>query len=221
VQKVHGADDIKRFREYLASAGYAPKDESAPLVPIITIYFLGFELENVPTPCLKVSRQYIDMLKNEVLDTKEKFVELLTHDSYVIQAPRIQTDPDLRTNLETILSIFMQGDFADENGYTVNYRHEIKKPFQKIMVDILSNIASNPEARKKMEEEAYWQKHEDRTTGEVLRLQDKLVQKDGVIAQKDGEIAKKNGVIAEQADALAQQAQEIENLKKQIERMKK
>jgi hypothetical protein len=31
MQKVHGADDIKRFREYLASAGYAPKDESATL----------------------------------------------------------------------------------------------------------------------------------------------------------------------------------------------
>ncbi|MCL1947798.1 MAG: hypothetical protein FWF51_11730, partial [Chitinivibrionia bacterium] len=120
VQKASGADNIMRFRQYLAVAGYMKKEEESAL-PIVTIYFLGFNLENVHTSCLKVSRQYVDMLENKVLETKEKFVELLTHDSVIIQVPRIKTFETPKTELEKILSVFEQKDFADENETTMDY----------------------------------------------------------------------------------------------------
>jgi chromosome segregation ATPase len=75
------------------------------------------------------------------------------------------------------------------------------------MVDILLYISADPEARKEMDNEAYWLRYEECTAGELIRNADALAQKDGVIAQKD--------------NALAEKEKEIENLKKQIEQMKK
>jgi hypothetical protein len=212
VQKASGADDLMRLRYYLATAGYRPKpgEKKNDLLPIVTIYFLGFPLKNVDTPCLKVSRQYVDMIKNEVLETKEQFVELLTHDSYVIQIPRINIGGAPRTKLERILSVFER---SDSPAQTIDYTYPIEEAFQKKMVDILLYISADPEERKKMENEAYWNRYDDCTAGELIRMQDKLVQKDGEIAQKNGEIAQQAGVIAGQAE-------EIEKLKKLIENIR-
>jgi hypothetical protein len=75
------------------------------------------------------------------------------------------------------------------------------------MVDILLYISADPEARKAMDNEAYWNRYDDCTAGELIRNADLIAQQAGAIAQKDG--------------LIVQQAEEIENLKKQIERMKK
>jgi hypothetical protein len=227
VQKASGADDLMRFREYLTTAGYRPKpgEKKNDLLPIVTVYFLGFPLKNVDTPCLKVSRQYVDMIKNEVMQTKEQFVELLTHDSYVIQIPRIKIAGEPQTKLEHILSVF---DKSDTNSQTIDYTYPIKEPFQKKMVDILLYISADPEARKAMDNEAYWNRYDDCTAGELIRNADALAQKDGVIAQQAGEliqqagvIAQKDGEIAKKDAALAEKEIEIENLRKLIEGMKK
>ncbi|GHV14031.1 hypothetical protein AGMMS49938_09470 [Fibrobacterales bacterium] len=101
-----------------------PKKEES-IVPVMTIYFLGFNLGNVKTPCLKVARNYVDMLNNKILDTKEKFVELLTHDSYIIQATRIKIDGQPKSKLEKILSIFEQRNFADDKEETLTYDYGI------------------------------------------------------------------------------------------------
>jgi hypothetical protein len=185
IQKSTGAENILRFREYLALAGYKPKLEEKGPLPIITIYFLGFRLENVPTPCLKVARQYVDMLENKVLETKEKFVELLTHDSFVIQAPRIKTNERPKTELEKILSIFEQKDFADDNETTINYKYPIGDDYLKRILDILHYIGTDPEERKKLDNEAYWLRYETYNSGLVLKLQDQLTEKDQELTEKD------------------------------------
>jgi len=174
VQKATGAENILRFRQYLAVAGYMKKTPEETPLPIVTIYFLGFKLENVVTPCLKVARQYVDMLKKEVLETKEKFVELLTHDSIIIQTPRISTGESPKTELERILSVFEQKNFVDVNEATINYKYSVEDSHLKKMLDILHYIGTDPEERKKLDEEAYWNQHDEYTVGALLKAQDEL-----------------------------------------------
>jgi len=190
MQKAKGADDILRFRKYLAVAGYLPKSNKETPIPVVTIYFLGFKLQHVDTPCLKVARKYIDMLNNTVLETKERFVELLTHDSYVIQAPRINIGEAPQTRLENILSVFEQKHFAEEDKEEfINYTYPINDAVVKKMVDALHYIITDPEERKELDDEVEWESHEYHTTGKVVRLQDELAE-----AKQQAENAKRKFV---------------------------
>lgn len=111
LQKAQQLGDIMRFRKYLGN-NYLKKDsfpanfQAPDGLPIITIYFLGFRLKKVLTPVLKVNRVYMDMITNKPLQAKEEFVEKLTHDSYIIQIPRLQSE--VRNDLERVLTIFNQ-----------------------------------------------------------------------------------------------------------------
>jgi len=177
IQKATGAENILRFREYLAVAGYMPKKEEKTQLPIVTVYFLGFKLKNVPTPCLKVARQYVDMLENKVLHTKEKFVELLTHDSFVIQTPRINTNGNPKTVLERILSVFEQKDFFDDQKISIDYKYPVENGSLRAMIARLQYVYTDADARKKMDEEAYWNRYEECNSGSILKLLDKLEEK--------------------------------------------
>jgi hypothetical protein len=57
------------------------------------------------------------------------------------------------------------------------------------MVNILHYIGTDPEERKKLDNEAYWLRYEACNSGLVLELQDKLVEKDRDIAEKDKDLA--------------------------------
>ncbi len=84
LQKAKLPTDIMRFRRYLGMQ-YAHKDNVAEetgnkyALPIISIYFLGYPLNNFKNvPIIKVARQYIDQATKEVLQGKEYFIESLT-----------------------------------------------------------------------------------------------------------------------------------------------
>jgi predicted transposase/invertase (TIGR01784 family) len=197
MQKGSGSENILRFREYLAVAGYMPKKDEKNPIPVITVYFLGFKLQHVDTPCLKVARQYIDMLNNTVLETKEKFVELLTHDSYIIQAQRININKEPRTRLENILSVFEQKNFVGDKDETIDYTYPINDNVVKKMTDVLHYIGTDPKERKVLEEEAYWQRHEYHTAGALLRKDEELAEKDRELAdaKQQAENAKRKIVL--------------------------
>jgi hypothetical protein len=115
LQKSKELFDILRFRKYLAE-NYAKADtiviqtgkNQTEVLPIVTIYFLGFRLENIPFAVLKVEKKFMNVLENEVfeLKLKEDFVDLLTHESYMIQISRLEEK--LKNPLENILAIFNQ-----------------------------------------------------------------------------------------------------------------
>ena len=189
IQKASGSGVIYRFREYLAMAGYRPKPAKEAELPIITIYFLGFELKNIPTSCLHVSRQYIDMHDKKIIKAKEQFVELLTHDSYIIQVPRIKTSEKPTTKLETVLSVFEQEDIKKiSSDITMNYKFPIKDDYQKKMIDILHYIGADPKTRDVLEGERYWLVDDEFKEGEILRKDRLLQEKEKTIAKKDNTI---------------------------------
>jgi hypothetical protein len=182
MRKGSWGEEIMRFREY-AVAGYLPKIGETNSIPIVTIYFLGFEMNQVDTPCLKITGKYTNMLNNGVLDTKENFVKLFTHDSYIIQIPRINIDREPQTRLEKILSIFEQKNFIDYQDGLLNYKYPINDSAVKKMVDVLHYFGTDPDERKTLENEAYWRSYDYHTAGALLRQLDELAEKDPEYAE--------------------------------------
>ena len=74
------------------------------MLPITTIYILGFNLSNLESACVHVAREYRDMIDGQPLTTKSNFIEKLTHDSFVVQVNRIAGR--FRTPLDKLLSVF-------------------------------------------------------------------------------------------------------------------
>ena len=72
IQKAKSFVDIMRFRSYLGEQ-YKKEDiveNRKSILPITTIYILGFTLPNIETACLKVERQYKDLINKTIIEKK-------------------------------------------------------------------------------------------------------------------------------------------------------
>ena len=138
LQKGKHPADIKRFRKYLGQnyvkpdypIGHDGMSQPGVALPIITIYFLGFELDFVKIPVLSVDCHYHNAATGEPLDPaiKERFVELLTHNSKVIQIPLLKSH--LRSRLERVLQVFNQ-DYKTNNEHELNFLSDEDDPLLK------------------------------------------------------------------------------------------
>ena len=246
IQKARDTADVERFRTYL-SQHYKRTDtitvdnrvETAPL-PIITIYMLGFNLHESDAIVLRVGRSCHDMIKDETVHVKIPFVELLTHDSYMIQLGRITGK--MRTRMEKVLSVFEQRYFIDNKRKTVKkYPHETDDRNVQLMLEILQYVSTDPE--KQAEIDLEWASHDvlnrlvvDRekmikTQGKKLAALTKdkaALTKDKTALTKDkaalvkdkAALTKDKAALTDQLTAkdnqLAEQAQEIAELKRQL-----
>ena len=185
LQKSKQVFDVMRFRRYLGD-NYRKEDQMIdsdgvalirPL-PIITIYFLGFLLNNVPSGVIKVKREYVDAVTEEILGVKDDFVELLTHDSYMIQVGRLPVES--RGKLDRVMQIFspMYQDKADK--HQVDFQGDIHDPLVWKMVERLGRAIASDEYRDKMDVEDEIDRIFERELGKkdiVIAIKDKLLDK--------------------------------------------
>jgi hypothetical protein len=231
LQKSWDTEDVMRFRKYLGEQYIREEaiDEKGTILPVITIYILGNNLPGIDCPCIKVGRSYINMLNKTPIEAKSKFIELLTHDSYVIQAGRI-TDIRYTTNLDKILSIFEQRYFVSENSdIRKEYPYQPDNEDIEMITDILYEMGADPKQRKEIEDE----KEAIRTLiskanaislplKEIIEEKDKalekkdkaLEEKDKTIEEKDKTIEEKDKTIEEKAKSLEEQAKRIAELER-------
>jgi len=125
IQKAKLPTDIMRFRKYLGGHYQDPNNvyptndgAEEKALPIICVYFLGHPLQHTESPVVKVQRSYIDAVTQEELAHKEEFIESLTHDSYIIQIPRLKEKR--RNDLEILLSIFDQSQQTSDSRHFLN-----------------------------------------------------------------------------------------------------
>jgi hypothetical protein len=189
IQKAKNLIDVMRFRNYLASQ-YGKEDEingEKIILPITTIYILGFKLPEITSACLKVERNYKDLVNNTKIETKSDFIEKLTHDSYVVQVDRI-TDK-YQTKLDKLLSLFEQKNFVDDRRIVKEFTHEIDNEDIKLTTDILHFSGTNTEERMKLEtEQEAWRTVDAMTENlrqKVLKQNEELAEKDKSINEKD------------------------------------
>lgn len=183
LQKAKQVFDVMRFRRYLGD-NYRKEDdilneqgliEKRPL-PIITIYFLGFRLDNIENAVVKINREYRDVITQKLIEVKDDFVELLTHDSYLIQIPRLK--PQTKTKLERVLQIFSP-EYRTEDRHKLDFKGDANDLLVKKIVDRLGRAIASDEIREKMDVE-----------DEIDRIFEREIKKaeaakDKIIAEKD------------------------------------
>ncbi|MFN0047897.1 MAG: hypothetical protein ACKVOU_02100 [Cytophagales bacterium] len=224
IQKAKNQIDLMRFRNYLAEQ-YKKEDtiiNEKVILPITTIYILGFTLPEIETPCLKVERNYKDQINKTILSTKSDFVEKLTHDSYIVQVERI-TDR-YQTRLDKLLSIFEQTNFVDEKKIIKEFNHEVDIEEIKIATDILHHSGTNTEEKKKIETEQEAWRTVDALTGGLREKTEKIL-KELEESRKELEESRKAleenlEALTEKDQALTEKDQLIAELMKKLDEMK-
>ena len=153
IQKARNKVDLMRFRNYLAE-NYKKEDlvnQFKQVLPITTIYILGFKLPEIETACLKVERNYMDLIEQKIVHQKSEFVEKLTHDCYIVQVERITNR--YQTKLDRLLSLFEQSNFLDDKRIVKEYKHDIENEEIRISTDILHHAVVDPKEKKLIEDE--------------------------------------------------------------------
>ena len=209
LQKAKKAFDVMRFRRYLGD-NYRKEDdvindkgesEKRPL-PIISIYFLGFPLDNIHAGVVKINREYRDVVTQEILEIKEDFVELLTHDSYLIQARKLP--PKARTKLERILQVFSPIYQTTNDQHQLDFQGDTNDPLIKKMLDRLGRAIASEEIRDNMDLE-----------DELDRIFDREMKK--LAAEKDEIIAEKDQLLIEEKKRAEEEKKRAEVEKKRAE----
>jgi hypothetical protein len=201
LQKAKKSHDILRFRKYLGenyTKEEVKKNDKGVLISyaleIVTIYILGFELQGVDRPVLKVNRKYTDAITQEEVTANDDFINKLTHESYTIQIPRLRHDQ--RNKLEEVLEIFSQ-DYVTNDLHNIDFKKESNVSLVKKMVKRLSKAASNEKIKKTMEAEDMIDRLINREIEEKLKeFKEKLEQKEEEIKQRDREIEELRNLLA-------------------------
>ena len=210
VQKAKHSTDILRFRRYLGKQYGDPRNiekreetgKDRRGVPIISIYFLGYSLDGIDAPVVKVGRSYTDLTTKKILNVKNDFIESLTHDSYIIQTTMLKARR--RTELESVLAVFDPDNIhdsehllnVDETQFPDKYRDILRRlrkaaesdEMREVMYaedDLLEELA---EAERAVEAKQQALQERDR----VLK---QLAEKDNELAVKDSELAERKNLI--------------------------
>ncbi len=222
LQKAKQVLDVMRFRRYLGD-NYRKEDEvlteeglpeKRPL-PIVTIYILGFLLDNIQNAAIKVNREYRDAITNEIIEVKEEFIELLTHNSYVIQVLRLKART--RTKLERVLQIFSP-EFRTKDQHQLDFQGDAQDPLVKKMVDRLGRAIASEDMRDQMDVEDEIERIFERG---YSKLEKASAEKDKIIAEKEQALEAKEQVLEAKEQALAAERQKNEDLLRQIEELQK
>ncbi len=210
IQKAKNPIDLMRFRNYLGEQ-YKKQDKinnENMVLPITTIYILGFNLPEIETPCIKVERNYKDLINKVTLDQKSDFVEKLTHDSYVVQVDRI-TDR-YQTRLDKLLSVFEQRHFTDDKEITKHFAHDPDIDELKMMTDILRHAGADPKQRKEIEvEQEGWRTIEAMFEEARREVKEAKQQQEKQQEKYEKELAEKNKVLTEKDQALTEKDQAL------------
>ena len=202
IQKAKLPTDIMRFRKYLGGHYQDPNNvyqvddnSEEKALPIICIYFLGHPLQHTESPVVKVQRSYIDAANQKELAHKEEFIESLTHDSYIIQIPRLREKR--RNDLEILLSIFDQSQQTSDSRHFLNLDEEAYPEEFRIVIRRLLKAAVEEDVCETMD-------LEDDILDELESLERAVLKKEKALEEKDKVIEEQGKVLAEKSEALAE-----------------
>lgn len=193
--------DLLRFRGYLA------KHYQSDDLPIITIYILGFMLEDLPCDVTHIDREYKDAIRRKIIPHQSEFGEKVTHDCYIIQVPRLKLV--LRSKLSQLLEIFNQ-EYRVSKDKTGSKVLQIKTvPKDKDVVKVLSRLEkanADEKVREKLEDEEYLEMVYEEMYGEkdkeILDLKSIIEKQDQILHEKTIQLSEEKKRLREVAKLL-------------------
>ena len=228
LQKARKLFDIMRFRHYLGEnykkgeeiLSNKGETETKP-IPIITIYFLGFKLEKIEVAVIKVNRVYTDVNTGEALskDTKEPFIENLTHDCYVIQIPFLGENK--RTNLEKVLRVFNQKFKIRGDRHRLDFGESTDEPLVQKIIDRLNRAIASDEILAEMDAEDEVERLFGKIEKQLEEAEKQLEESEKNNLAKDKKLKENTAKLKENTAKLEEKDSEIEILRKELEALKK
>ena len=214
LQKTWLPTETLRFRQYLGVQYENPrnivaesKDQHA--LPMVAVYLLGHCVGDIEEPVIYVRHNVYDY--NEQPVTKgipNAFVESLTHDSIIVQIPRLHGK--INNRLDEILSIFDQSHINQENQHVLDLDDSVYAEDDIEMQRILRRLlmaASDADMRMNMNvEDEYFSIIESRDTDIMIKTRE-LAVKAAELKEKDAQLEQKDAQL-EQKDAQLEQEKE-------------
>jgi len=209
IQKAKFAADIMRFRRYLGEQykqGYMLEGSGKvqKAIPIISIYFLGYQLEHVNVPVIKVLRNYYDAATGQTISEREEFIESLTHDSFVIQIPYL--GPERKTAVERLLAVFDQQLRVSSDAHVLNIDEDAYPEEYRQVIRWLNRAISEPKIRQTMDVE-------DDILAELEGMERQLAGMERALEEKDKALEEKDRALEESARTLEEKDKLIAELR--------
>ena len=201
IQKTWVETETLRFRQYLGVHYSNPKNIKADskdgsAIPMVAVYILGHKVGDIEEPVLYVKHKAYDY--DDRLVTKgipNPFVDSLTHDSIIVQIPRLRGKVNNR--LDKVLSIFDQSRITEDSQQVLLIDEKAYSDDEDMMhiVHRLLAAAADTEMRYTMNvEDEYF----------------------SIIEKHDTEIMLKDQKIAEQNSAIEAQAIKLKERETQL-----
>ena len=199
------------------------KDQHA--LPMVAIYLLGHKVGDIEEPVLYVRHHSYDY--NGQLVTKglpNPFVDSLTHDSIIVQIPRLHGK--INNRLDEVLSIFDQTRKTELSQKMLdiddNFYPEDDQEMQRILRRLLM-AATNAKMRMEMNvEDEYYSIIESRDTDimmkdrEIAEKNVELAEKSAQLNEKSAQLNEKNAQLNEKNAMLEKKSAQLEEAKAQL-----
>ena len=212
LQKTWLPTETLRFRQYLGVQYENPNnmlgdktDQHA--LPMVAVYLLGHKVGDIEEPVLYVRHQSYDYAGKVVTKgLPNEFVDSLTHDSIIVQIPRLHGQ--INNRLDKVLSIFDQTRKDSNNQQILNIDDSLYPEDDLEMQRILHRLlmaATDADMRMDMNvEDEYFSIIEMRDT-EIMQKTRELAEKNAEIKQANAKVEQANAKV-EQANAKVEQA---------------
>ncbi len=223
LQKTWLDTETLRFRQYLG-AQYSNKinirDDSPKgfAYPMVAVYLLGHRVGDITEPVVYVNHDVYDYNGNVVADGKEEpFVESLTHDSIIVQIPRLKGRVNNR--LEKVLSVFDQSkkDSADQQVLNIDEGKYEDDADMMYMLHRLTAAAADSEMRQDMNvEDEYYKAIEDRDTA-IMQREKEIKKREEQIRKHEERLQQQNEILQQQGEQLQQQGEQLQQQGEQLQ----
>ena len=173
LQKTWLDTETLRFRQYLSVHYSNPKNmvDGDHALPMVAVYLLGHKVGDIEEPVLYVSHKLYDYNDNVVTKgLPNDFVDSLTHDSIIVQIPRLHGR--INNRLDMVLSIFDQTrkDVNDNRLLQIDDKTYADDAEMERILHRLTMAAADAEIRHKMNvEDEYFSAIEKRDTEILVR----------------------------------------------------
>ena len=223
LQKTWLETETLRFRQYLGVQYQNPKNIVAEstdrhALPMVAVYLLGHKVGDIEEPVLYVRHHSYDYNGNRVSKgLPNPFVDSLTHDSIIVQIPRLHGQ--INNRLDKVLSIFDQSHKDEGNGQVINLDDALYSDdadMQHILHRLLM-AATDADMRQDMNvEDEYFSAIEKRDT-EILMRERKLAEQNVKISEQKAQLSEQKAQLSEQKAQLSEQKAQLSEQKAQLE----
>ena len=223
LQKTWLPTETLRFRQYLGVQYENPRNmvggkENPHALPMVAVYILGHKVGDIEEPVIYVRHEALDYDGNPVTKgIPNVFVDSLTHDSIIVQIPRLHGQ--INNRLDEVLSVFDQTRQAVGNQQMLRLADDLYPDDDAEMQRIVRRLlmaAADADMRMDMNvEDEYFSIIEDQDTDIMLKTRQiaeqtvKLKQQSEQLSQQSEQISQQSEQISQQSEQLSQQSEQL------------